>query len=113
MIVYGDAATTGALGQTLTISVEETVLRYDKAERERWSPNVAFDLIAAADDAGDGDGDGDVTRAELEATDITGEARYGVGNATDVTDLWAFIDRQASTVGHIDGEGHCAEAVRE
>jgi hypothetical protein len=44
--------------------------------------------------------------------DVDGGA-YGVGNATDVTDLWAFIDRQASTVGHIDGEGYCAEAARE
>lgn len=74
-------------------------------------PNVAFDLIATADD--DGDADGAVTQAELEAVDITGETRYQVGNAIEVTNLWAFIDRQSSTVGHIDGEGHCGEAVRE
>lgn len=74
-------------------------------------PNVAFDLIAAADDQGDGDGA--VTQAELAAMDITGEPRYQVGNATDVTDLWTFIDRQSSTVGHVDGEGHCGGAVRQ
>lgn len=73
-------------------------------------PNVAFDLIAAADDLGDGDGA--ITEAELAATDITTEDRYQVGNF-DISDLWSFIDQQVSTLGHIDGEGHCAEAVRD
>ena len=72
-------------------------------------PNVAFDLVASADE----DGDGDVTQAELAAIDITGEERYQVGNNDDVTDLWTFIDFQVSSVGHIDGEGHCEDAVRE
>lgn len=66
-------------------------------------PNVAFQLIADADT----DGDGDVTEAELRAVDITGLDRYQVGNRDDVTDLWAFIEAQSRTVGHIDGEGHC------
>ncbi len=74
-------------------------------------PNVAFDLIAAADDTADADGV--VTAAELEAVDITAEERYQVGNNSEVTDLWSFIDAQVSTVGHIDGEGHCEDAVRE
>ncbi len=65
-------------------------------------PNVAFDLIAAADS----DGDGDITQAELAALDITGQARYQVGSR-DITDLWGFISAQTSTLGHIDGEGHC------
>lgn len=74
-------------------------------------PNLAFDLIASADDSADANGS--VSQVELSAVDITGEQRYQVGNATDVTNLWQFIDRQASTVGHIDGEGHCEFAVRD
>jgi hypothetical protein len=65
-------------------------------------PNLAFDLIAASDS----DGDGEVTRAELTARTIGGQARYQVGSF-EVKDLWAFIAHQAGTVGHINGEGHC------
>lgn len=68
------------------------------------TPNVAFDLLAAADDSGNADGY--VDPSEMEATDITGEDRYQVGSA-DVEDLWSFVEAQARLVGHIDGEGHC------
>ena len=66
-------------------------------------PAVAFGLIAQAD----ADGDGQVTRAELEASDITAQERYQVGNRTDIKNLWQFIAAQTATLGHIDGEGHC------
>lgn len=89
---------------TAQLTIHADHLFYDDLVSEE--PNVAFDLIAAADT----DGDGEVTQAELAALDITGEARYQVGNRTDITDLWAFITAQVATVGHIDGEGHC-EAV--
>jgi hypothetical protein len=65
-------------------------------------PNLAFELIAAADS----DRDGEVTRAELAAKDITREARYQVGSER-ITTLWDFIARQVTTIGHVDGEGHC------
>ncbi len=65
-------------------------------------PKVAFDIIAASDK----DGDGTVTAAELAGKDISKEARYQVGS-TKITNLWDFISRQVTTVGHIDGEGHC------
>lgn len=71
-------------------------------------PNVAFDLIAAADT----DADGEVTQAELAATDIRALANYQVGDLTEIVDLWAFIEQQTTTLGHIDGEGHC-EFTRE
>lgn len=101
-VVDGDTART-----QLTIHADH--LFYDDLVSSE--PNVAFDLIASADDTGDADGI--VTRAELESIDITGETRYQVGNATDVTNLWAFIDRQTSTLGHIDGESHCGESERD
>lgn len=66
------------------------------------TPNTAFDLVASADT----DGDGEVTEAELRALDITGQTRYQVGSR-NVTELWSYIEVQTSTVGHIDGEGHC------
>lgn len=94
----------GAAATQLTIHADH--LFYDDLVSSE--PNVAFDLIAAAD----ADEDGEVTSAELAAMGITPLERYQVGNATGVTDLWSFIDAQAATVGHIDGEGHCPESRR-
>lgn len=71
-------------------------------------PNVSFELIATADK----DANGEVTQAELTALDIRTQARYQVGS-TGITNLWAFITYQTSTVGHIDGEGHCDEVDRQ
>lgn len=71
------------------------------------APDVTFDLFAAAD----ADGDGEITRAELEAVDIRPLANYQVGNLIEITDLWRFVAQQTTTIGHIDGEGHC-EGVR-
>ena len=103
----GTARVDGGAHQTvLTIHVDH--LFYD--DLFAAEPNVAFDLIAAADAAGDGNGD--VTREELAAVDLATEERYQVGS-TGITDLWSFIDHQTATLGHIDGEGHCGEAVRE
>jgi hypothetical protein len=65
-------------------------------------PDLAFDLIAASDR----DADGEVTAAELAAQDIRTQARYQVGNVP-ATNLWAFIAHQATTLGHVDGGGHC------
>jgi len=66
------------------------------------TPSLRFDLIAAAD----GDGDGDITQAELAAVDIRPLDSYQVGS-TGITDLWHFVEHLTSTLGHIDGEGHC------
>lgn len=88
----------------LTIHADH--LFYDDLVSEE--PSVRFDAIAAAD----GDEDGDVTTDELGAVDITGFERYQVGSF-DVEDLWTFVDHQTSTVGHIDGEGHCEIAARD
>lgn len=71
------------------------------------TPSVRFDLIAEAD----GDGDGNITQAELEAVDLRPLENYQVGS-TNIFDLWHFIEHLTSTLGHIDGEGHC-ESARE
>ncbi len=103
---YVDCETGGSLDRDHRLESQLTIhadhLFYD--DLVSADPNVAFDLIASAD----ANMDGVVTEAELTDVDITGETRYQVGNQTDVKDLWAFIEAQTRTVGHIDGEGHCS-----
>ena len=90
--------TAGVAEVQLTIHGDH--LFYDDLTAEE--PNVAFDVVASADT----DDDGEITVEELTARDITGEARYQVGSFP-VTNLYAFIEHQIGTLGHIDGEGHC------
>jgi hypothetical protein len=100
---YVDCASTAELAAgdpKSQITVHADHLFYDDLDSS--TPNTAFDLVAEADV----DGDGEVTPDELRALDITTQARYQVGSR-DVTDLWSYIEVQTSTVGHIDGEGHC------
>lgn len=82
------------------ITIHADHLFYDDLDSPE--PNVAFDLIAAAD----ADEDGVVTRDELQGTDIRTEERYQVGSR-GISDLWRYLEAQSGTVGHIDGEGHC------
>ncbi|MFW6057410.1 MAG: hypothetical protein ACOC9W_01000, partial [Persicimonas sp.] len=88
----------GSATSQLTIHADHFF--YDDLVAEE--PNLAFDLIASAD----ADDDGDVTLDELADVDITAESRYQVGSR-DITDLRGFLEAQSTTVGHIDGEGHC------
>jgi hypothetical protein len=92
---------------TVQITIHGDHLFYDDLFAE--TPMLLFGLVAQADD--DGDGDGEISQAELEAVDIRPLANYQVGS-TDITDLWHFIEHQTTTIGHIDGEGHC-ETIRE
>ncbi len=63
---------------------------------------VTFSVLAGAD----ADADGSITREELEAVDIA-TTGYGVGQYSEVTNLWQFVEHLTRTLGHIDGEGHC------
>lgn len=82
----------------LQITVHADHLFYDSLVSEE--PALRFDAIAAAD----ADDDGEVTMAELAAADI---GAYDPGNLA-IDDLWSFLAAQAQTMGHVDGEGHCA-----
>ncbi len=100
---YDDCHGTARVGSEpsrtiLTIHADH--LFYDDLLSEE--PNLAFQLIAEADV----DGDGEVTAAELRDVDLGPQERYQVGS-TGITNLWNFIVRQSTTLGHIDGEGHC------
>lgn len=88
------------------ITIHGDHLFYDDLFSE--TPNVAFDLIAAADK----DGDGVITELELRKLDIRAQDRYQVGDLTAITDLWSFIEQQTTTLGHFNGEGHC-DSTRE
>ena len=55
----------------------------------------------------DTDHDGELSDAELQTASIP-ELGYGVGRYSDATSLDLFVDRLFSTLGHVDGEGHCA-----
>jgi hypothetical protein len=85
----------------LQITVHADHLFYDSLVSE--APALRFDPIAAADV----DGDGEVTMDELGATDI---GAYDPGNLP-IDDLWSFLAAQAQTMGHVDGEGHCASGA--
>ncbi len=65
-------------------------------------PHLSFDVVAEAD----ADSDGEITAAELAAFDISTQERYQVGSL-DIHDLWDYIAYSATTIGHVDGEGHC------
>ncbi len=91
----------GGEGST-QLTIHGDHLFYDDLEDP--DAGVAFQALADAD--GDGDGDGEITRAELEAVDLA-TTGYGVGQYSEVTDLWTFVSHLTRTLGHIDGEGHC------
>lgn len=88
----------GTTDVVLTLHADH--LFYDDLDSEE--PNVAFDLIAQADM----DRDGVVTMDELRAQSLSSQTRYQVGGR-DIDDLYGFIEAQARTLGHINGEGHC------
>lgn len=90
---------------TVQITIHGDHLFYDDLYSE--TPMLLFGLVAQADV----DGDDKITQEELEAVDLRPLSNYQVGS-TDIVDLWHFIEHQTTTVGHIDGEGHCTN-VRE
>jgi hypothetical protein len=100
---HGTANVDGGTAKT-EITIHGDHLFYDDLFASE--PNLAFELIAASDT----NADGTVTKEELAAKDITKEARYQVGSEP-IKNLWDFIARQVTTLGHIDGEGHCTTKI--
>ena len=85
---------------TVQITIHGDHLFYDDAVST--SPGLLFSEIALAD-AND---DSEVTASELVDHDITTLSNYGVGSL-DIFNMWDFISHMTTTLGHIDGEGHC------
>ncbi|MFT4622232.1 MAG: hypothetical protein ACI8PZ_000888 [Myxococcota bacterium] len=95
------------LGGTLSMELARTELTvhgdhlfYD----DLADPDAVVRGLAFMD--ADADLDGRLTPEELQATPVQGTG-YGVGPHGDVVTLWDFVQRAATTVGHVDGEGHC------
>ena len=89
-------------------------LLYDDAVSAE--PALRFQLIADADGEDGTTPDGAITLAELAAVDIRGQARYQVGSLRDprgdaIVNLRQYIEHQVTTVGHINGEGHCEDVI--
>jgi len=116
-LTYGDCE----MGQRIDgsdLTMQSTIhadhLFYDDAVSPE--PEVAFQLIANADGADGSQPDDAITLAELAATDIRAQSRYQVGSNTTpagaaIENLRQYVELQATTVGHINGEGHCASVT--
>jgi hypothetical protein len=85
---------------TIQVTVHGDHLFYDDAASE--DPSLRFETLADAD----ADADGTVTSAELAAVQIAPLDHYGVGSL-DIDNLWEYLSHMTTTLGHIDGEGHC------
>ena len=94
----GALSTEGEAGIQITIHGDH--LLYDSAVSE--DPDLRFNDIALAD----ADADGVVTEEELLAYDITALPNYVVGSL-EIDNMYDYIAHMTSTLGHIDGEGHC------
>ncbi len=99
---------------TMQATIHADHFFYDDAVSEE--PNVMFQLIADADGAAGAPADGAITMDELAAVDIRSQTRYQVGSNRDaagkeITNLRQYIELQATTLGHINGEGHCEDLV--
>jgi hypothetical protein len=108
-ITYDPCHSKGVLKEDKSATVQITIhgdhLFYDDAVSA--DPSLRFADIANAD--AEGDGDGDVTQEELEDYEILPLDHYGVGSLDDIDNMWEYIAHMTSTLGHIDGEGHCGE----
>jgi len=99
---------------TIQATIHSDHLFFDDATSPE--PDIAFQLVADADGKAGAAADGMITLAELEATDIRTQTRYQVGSLRDsagqaIVNLKQYIEVQATTVGHINGEGHCADVA--
>lgn len=83
--------------ESFEITIHADHLFFDSLVSE--DPVMGFQAFADAD----ADADGTLTRAELESASI---GAFDPGNI-DVEDLWQWLQAQAATVGHVNGEGHC------
>lgn len=82
------------------LTVHGDHLFYDGLE----NPDAEVRGLAIA--AADTNTDGIVSAEELDAVSVA-TLGYDVGQYSDVSSLWDFVEFLTQTLGHIDGEGHC------
>jgi hypothetical protein len=102
--VYDPCHSGGKVADGGTATVQLTIhgdhLFYDDAASEE--PSLRFEDLALADK----DANGTVTPEELKACAIAPLDHYGVGSL-EIDNLWDYVTHMTTTLGHIDGEGHC------
>jgi hypothetical protein len=101
-VTYSECETTTRVQEgeaaTFQITVHADHLFYDSLVADE--PALLFSALADAD----ADEDGEITAEELGATDI---GAYDPGNE-EADDLRSFLSALVTTLGHVDGEGHCS-----
>lgn len=83
---------------TFQVTVHADHLFYDSLVSEE--PDVRFQALADADK----DADNVISQAELMSATI---GAYDPGSDNNITNLWSWLEAQSSTLGHVNGEGHC------
>ncbi|MBN2340718.1 MAG: hypothetical protein JXX29_03865 [Deltaproteobacteria bacterium] len=103
--VYEPCHSTGTVSEDAAGSIQLTIhgdhLFYDSAVSA--DPSLRFEDLALAD----ADADGDITPAELSAYLLAPLAYYMVPGDSGVENMWQYLSHMTTTLGHIDGEGHC------
>lgn len=96
-----DTTTTVTAGESSTFEITIHADHLFSNSLVSHNPLLGFQALADADT----DGDGEITQAELEAADL---GSYDPGSDGHVDNLWKFLSAQSTSLGHVDGEGHCA-----
>lgn len=97
---HSEGVVTDGAETAVQITIHGDHLFYDSAVSEE--PELRFQDLANAD----ADDDGQLTQAEMAAHGILALEHYGVGSL-DIDNLWEYVSHMTTTLGHIDGEGHC------
>src|SRR5690554_6755992 len=101
-----DTRTTVIAGENATFEITIHADHLFSNSLVSHDPVLGFQALADADT----DDDGEITRAELEAADL---GSYDPGSDGHVENLWAFLSAQSKSLGHADGEAHCATHTHE
>lgn len=83
---------------TFQITLHADHLLYDSLAAEE--PNLLFQPLAGAD----ANADGAIAREELASKGI---GLFDPGNDDKLSSLWLWLEALVTTLGHVDGEGHC------
>jgi hypothetical protein len=103
-VIYLDCETSVRVGRggeaPFEITIHADHLFFDS--RASADPGLRFQALADADL----DDDGEITRTELEATDI---GAYDPGSdGGHIANLWDYLEALVAELGHANGEAHCA-----
>lgn len=103
--VYGPCHSKGEVredsGGSIQVTIHGDHLFYDSAVSE--TPSLRFGDLASADV----DEDGIITQMELLQYPLAPLAYYIAPSGSGIENMWTYLAHMTTTLGHIDGEGHC------